>query len=82
MAEKKFIIWDPRDGFYPTLGEDKAIISDGIIGRVTADNVYLKIYAQYKDDQKSIDELLVGEYVKADFRLSGEKGSYKVFRVK
>jgi hypothetical protein len=92
--EKKFIIWDPRDedppGRGPRRDEDGNITSDGLIGRVGEDNVYLTAYAGYTgrtakpgEDWKTRThrDLEVGEWTGADFSLSGSKGHYQVWRV-
>jgi hypothetical protein len=83
--EQKFIIWDPRDNYRPREDDDGNIVSDGLIGRVGRDNVYIRTYAQYGEDVKrdiNGDVILeVGQFVEATFRLSGEKGIYRVYRV-
>ena len=76
----KFIIWDPRDGF-PRRDEDDNIISDGIIGRVGKENVYLKIYAEYTGDKRPWD-LDVNDWIDdVVFSLSGSRGTYDIWRV-
>ena len=88
--EPKYIIWDPRDeqppGSGPRRDSDNNIISDGLIGRVGPDNVYIKIYAEYEPNVKrDINrhlQLEAGQYVTATFSLSGSKGRYQVWRVK
>jgi len=79
----KYILWNSnRDGDRPTTDEDGAIISDGVLGRLTADNVYLKVYAQYPEGQPLIEDIAVGEAVRGvRFHLSGETGFYDVWRV-
>lgn len=78
----KFILWNSkRDGHRPSSDEDGNIISDGVLGRITEDNVYLKVYAKYFDDKRPKD-LKVCEAIKGVmFTLSGESGSYDVWRV-
>jgi hypothetical protein len=78
----KFIIWDPRDNYRPRTDEEgNEIVSDGLLGRVGEDNVYLTTYAEYPRGRRHTD-LAVGECVKGvHFRLSGEHGVYDVYRV-
>jgi len=79
--ERKYILWDPRDGD-PRRTEDGAFISDGIIGRITLDNVYLGVYAQWPDDAPSVQSLEVGQRIEnVRYSLSGSSGSYDVYRV-
>jgi hypothetical protein len=83
--EQKFIIWDAKDG-KPRFDEDGNITSDGLIGRVTGNNAYIKIYAEYLDNELTFDinhtpKLEIGEFTKAKFSLSGTKGYYQVWRV-
>lgn len=78
MTEKMFIIWDQKDG-EPRRGDDGEFLTDGIIGRVGADNVYVRGYAAYREgDHESLE---VGQFAVADFSLSGSKGTYRVYRV-
>ena len=83
--EPKYIIWDPRDNYRPREDDDGNLVSDGLIGRVGRDNVYIRVYAQYGEDVKRDINgnlaLEVGQFVEATFCLSGEKGSYHVYRV-
>lgn len=81
-SAKRFILWDQRDNFQPRMDEEgNQIVSDGLLGRVGVDNVYLTAYAQYTGDKRPID-LEVGEAIKdVHFRLSGEHGVYDVYRV-
>jgi len=77
----RFILWDQRDGS-PRRGDDGVLISDGVLGRMDASNVYLTIYAQYPDGAKRPGELAVGERIEGVvFALSGERGEYDVYRV-
>lgn len=73
--EKRFILWDPKDGF-PTEG------SSGILGRITINNVYLTTYAEYPCHKRPQD-LLVGEAIRSvKFSLSFERGLYDIIRIK
>jgi len=79
--ERKYILWDPRDGD-PRRADNGAFISDGIIGRVTLDNVYIGVYAQWPDGAPSVQSLEVGQCIKGvRYGLSGSSGSYDVYRV-
>jgi len=82
--ERVFIIWDPRDGAVRT-DDDGNIISDGLIGRVGGDNVYVRVYAEYPPGTPMLvngePALEVGQFARADFRLSGSHGRYHVYRV-
>jgi hypothetical protein len=83
--EKKFIIWDPKDGL-PRYGDwecgdgDK-IISDGVLGRITEDNVYLTTYGEYPGEMRPKDLDVNAPIGGVVFRLSGEKGVYDIYRV-
>lgn len=79
-----FIIWDPRDRHdgLPRFDDSGKIISDGILGRIGPDNVYLTAYANYHKDERRPGDLEVGEHIDGvGFRLSGEHGRYDVWRV-
>lgn len=81
MSEAKFILWDPRDNFRPREDEDGNITSDGVLGRITAANVYLTAYPDYPDDRRPAD-LKVGECIKrVKYSLSGGRGYYDIYRV-
>lgn len=78
----EFILWDTKDGHRPTLDENRDIISDGLLGRIGPDNVYLTTYASYPDEVRPAD-LEVGSCIQnVRFSLSGETGSYDIYRVK
>lgn len=82
---KKFILWDPRDGLPRygdwELGEGDKIVSDGLLGRIKEDNVYLTTYGEYPGEERPQD-LEVNAGIKGVvFRLSGEKGVYDIYRV-
>ena len=85
MKDKKFIIWDSSDGAvrYGNTESDDAekIISDGLTGRLSEDNVYLTTYAGYPG-ALTHTSLEVGECIKGvRFTLSGENALYDVYRV-
>lgn len=77
--DRLFILWNTRrDGELRYPGKD----SDGVIGRVSLDNVYLSTYANYPDD-KHPRNLEVGQRIdNVKFSLSGETGIYSVYRVR
>ena len=79
----RFILWDPRDG-YPRFDAEvdpPKCVSDGLLGRVGADNVYLTVYAEYPDEKRPQD-LEIGQAIAGvGFSLSGGKGSYDIVRV-
>lgn len=78
----RFILWDPKDNYRPMTDEDgNKIISDGILGRVAHNNVYLTSYAEYPDNKRPVD-LKIGQHIKGvHYRLSGEHGIYDIYRV-
>ena len=85
----KYILWDPRDGD-PRRAEDGEFISDGLIGRIGPDNVYLTTYADWPSvvlgggTKAWLDyrDLEVGQRIRnVVYRLSGQKGVYDVWRV-
>ena len=78
---KQFIIWDERDG--SPFRADGELVSSGLLGLITAHNVYLTAYGVRPDGAPSYDSLAVGERVTdVIFRMSGSKGCYSVYRVK
>jgi hypothetical protein len=83
--EPRYIIWDPRDG-EPRTDGDGEITSDGVIGRIGRDNVYLRGYAKYADGTEygpdGAPVLEPGQFAVAEFGLSGSKGTYRVYRVR
>lgn len=82
VAPKLFILWDHKDGGYPTRGEDGEIITDGILGRIGIDNVYLTTYGARPKGTVPYEKLEVGQRVSnVRFSLSGETGYYDVYRV-
>lgn len=79
---KQFIIWDPRDG--SPHRADGSLISDGLIGRVGADNVYLRAYPQWPSlvTSETLKELRVGACIRGvRYNLSGTQGTYDIYRV-
>ena len=77
----KFILWDRKDGHRPRLDDDGNVDSDGILGRIGSDNVYLTTYARYPGNMRPND-LEVGAAIRSvSFSLSGSSGSYDIYRV-
>ena len=75
----QFIIWDSKDGNPST--PDGAWVSGGLIGLVTLDNVYLRVYGMRPEGSKPYEKLEVGECVTGvEFSLSGTRGTYDVYR--
>jgi hypothetical protein len=80
--EKQFILWDEADG-RPRRDESGEWVSDGLLGRVGLDNVYLRAYGARPEGASAYDDLEVGEAVHdVVFRLSGSVGRYSVYRVR
>lgn len=79
---KQFIIWDEADG-KPRRNEDGEWISDGLVGRIGLDNVYLTAYGVRPEGSYPYDELEVNQALHdVVFSLSGSKGRYSVYRVR
>lgn len=79
---KRFILWDQKDGPNPPRDEAGEILTNGCLGRLTINNVYLTSYGARPDGAKAYDELELGEAVRnVRFSLSGSKGEYDVYRV-
>lgn len=80
--QPQFIIWDPKDGQHPPADSDGSIISDGVIGRVGLDNVYLATYGQKPKGTVEYTDLQVGHRVRnVRFSLGDRDGYYDVYRV-
>lgn len=77
----KFILWDTKDGAPRVDEETGEITSDGAVGRITAENAFLAVYASYPDARRPVD-LEVGESIpRVTYSLSGGFGMYDVIRV-
>ena len=76
----RFILWNRDDGFSPRRDAGE-VVSDGVLGRIDADNVYLKVYADYPGTTRPADLDVGGCLADVVFRLSGEKGEYDIYRV-
>lgn len=85
MEERRFIIWDPRDGNGYARWDDAGnkIISDGVLGRIGIDNVYLTAYPEWPEleTRRPRDLGLNGIICGVKYRLSGESGEYDIIRV-
>lgn len=76
----KFIIHDERDMLQRD--DNGTIISDGITGRIGADNAFLSIYAALPDNAPDLRSLDVGASIRGvSFSMSGGRGVYSVLRV-
>ena len=76
-----FILWDStKDGVVPRNGGE--IATGGVLGHLTADNVYLRTYAAYPDARRPKDLEVGQSIVGVRFSLSGQRGCYDVVRVK
>jgi hypothetical protein len=61
--------------------DDGSIATDGAIGRITADNVYIATYAENLS-REELDALEVGGHISdVRYHLSGEEGHYDIYRV-
>jgi len=75
----KFILWDNKDGDPRT--PEGAWVSGGLLGEITAENVYLRVHAQRPAGAQPFEALTVGACVRnVEFTLSGSKGTYDVYR--
>lgn len=79
LEDRRFILWNTkRDGQVRYPGDR----TDGVIGQVTHENVYLTAYASYPGDELPKD-LKLGQCIKSvRYNLSSEHGEYDVYRVK
>lgn len=75
----RFIIWDSKDGEPRT--PEGSWVSGGLLGELSAENVYLRVYARRPKGTQPFEALTVGECVQnVEFALSGAKGMYDVYR--
>ncbi len=74
-----FILWDSKDG-EPPRTDDGGFNTGGILGELTPGNVYLTTYPKIEGGKKLAD-LEIGQYVTAEYRLSGDRGTYRIYRV-
>ena len=81
-TRKRFILWDPQDG-NPRREEGGAFISDGIVGRVDENNVYLTTYGRFPEGEaRSPGDLSVGQSIcGVRYSQSGSAGTYDIYRV-
>lgn len=78
----KFILWNAGSESPPRCDDDGTIVSDGIIGRVDADNAYLTIYGTYRDERRPKDLEVGCRIAGVTFTLSGGYGCYDIYRVR
>jgi hypothetical protein len=89
VAERKwrdtrplFILFSREESHRPRVDDEGKITSDGVMGRITADSVYLTAYAKWPKGAKRLNDLEVGECIQGvEYRLSGTRGVYDVYRV-
>lgn len=82
MSDKRFILWDESSGLLPRNSEGE-IMTSGLVGQITADNVYLRTYGKRPEGSPGYDSLDVGGVVNdVAFNLSGSTGRYSVYRVR
>lgn len=100
--KRQFIIWDRRDGKQPAPSmfknnakpaglprqdEEGLFISDGILGKISRNNVYLTAYpnldnAVWPEGCNSLDDLQIGQRVEnVEYSLSGSSGVYDIYRI-
>jgi hypothetical protein len=82
--EKKFILWNPiESGVYKSPTKEKGrIISEGIIGRVTYENVYISVYPEYEPGHKNPRDLEINEsLLDVVFHMCGTKTKVDLYRV-
>jgi hypothetical protein len=78
---RRFIIYPHCED--PRMDEEGNIISDGVTGRISADNCYLTAYPKWPDDNDlRPEDLNVGDCIMCvEYRLSGSYGIYDIYRV-
>ena len=83
LVVPQFILHSPeRHGLRPMEDDDGNITSDGALGRVTADNVTLKAYADYPTDVRPKDLEVGGRIEDVEIAISGECDTYDIYRVR
>jgi hypothetical protein len=87
--EKRFILWDRKDGEFPRRSDVEVdehmanlIISEGVLGWITEDNVYLTTYANYPGVERPRDLAVGCRISNVQYSLSGSKGVYDLYRVR
>lgn len=82
-SDKRFVIWDPKDGEIPH-DEEGNINTGGVLGgAVGIDNAYIYIYPSIpKDEMRRPATLSLGEQLPVRYSLSGESSAYLIVRVK
>ena len=79
----RYIIWDPKEG-EPWRGQDGEFLTSGCLGAMTADSVYLRVYAMWPEGWSWDDlvKLEVGGRISGvTYNLSGSRGTYDIYRV-
>jgi len=76
--DRRYILWNSKRDGKPRYPDET---TDGVLGRLSHNNVYLSTYACYPDDRRPSD-LAVGQCIEnVRFSLSGEVGYYDIYRV-
>lgn len=83
LEDRRFILWNRKDGPEPPRGEDGLIDTPGAVGEISLANAYLKTYANYPEGSRNPVDLAIGEcIVGVTYTLSAESGVYDVYRVR
>lgn len=77
----RYILWAPKDG-EPTRDATGAIVTSGALGALSADNVYLTAYCQFPDKRRPTDLDVSERIAGVVFGLSGECGTYDLWRIR
>lgn len=78
----QFILWDEKDGAPARDQATGEFSTNGILGRITEENIYLRSYGVRPEGSRAYSDLSVGECVMGvKFSLSGQRGIYSVYRV-
>jgi len=83
IHNRRFILHSRQyHGDLPLRNAEGEIITYGAIGRIGIGNCYLQAYAKWPDERRP-EVLKVGECIQdVEYRLSGERGVYDIYRVR
>lgn len=79
--DRRFILWNLKDGATPPRSEDGSIATSGALGECHASSVYLTTYAIFPDHTRPVDLDIGGRIQGVMYNLSGSKGTYDIYRV-